>query len=392
MNNKSLYFTLYFFEGAPIGLIWWTIPTLLSVNGIGVDVITTILAFATLPWALKFLLGPLADRFLYKNNHHALTIVSLQGLMVLTLSWIALTGVHSKLLSLMVVLLSVCSAAQDVVIDAWAIARVEEEHRGSVNGAMQAGMLSGKWIFGPGLLIALDQVDWRWATGGLILLICGNMSYLLLRYGRDQKVIAPVLETLSYKSLSFITKRKFLILGVIALLSAFSLEAITGITTPLLIKQGFIETKVGWLLSGTLFTMLLGGLLGGKLSDKFSAKTIFFWSGLCLAPIVILVGLFDKTSAPTLLVASLYLSYALVGAFTASSYAYYMEQAKGSMEATKFTFLMAITNLCESSSAYTTGQLAVAPGSYLKAFTVCGIISLVGLTLLKQNKLEAKHD
>ncbi|HBQ13247.1 MAG TPA: hypothetical protein DEF51_19595, partial [Myxococcales bacterium] len=52
---------LYFAEGAPIGFIWWTLPTLLRGAGVEVDAITTLTAWVTIPWALKFAWAPLVD-------------------------------------------------------------------------------------------------------------------------------------------------------------------------------------------------------------------------------------------------------------------------------------------------------------------------------------------
>jgi Acetyl-coenzyme A transporter 1 len=66
-GRRWLFTLLYLSEGAPIGLIWWAMPTLLRSAGAELDAITTLTAVATLPWTLKFVLGPLLDAGLHRG-------------------------------------------------------------------------------------------------------------------------------------------------------------------------------------------------------------------------------------------------------------------------------------------------------------------------------------
>jgi MFS transporter, PAT family, beta-lactamase induction signal transducer AmpG len=59
--KRSIYFFLYFSEGAPIGFIWWALPALLEKAGFSITEIATLSAVATLPWTLKFILAPMVD-------------------------------------------------------------------------------------------------------------------------------------------------------------------------------------------------------------------------------------------------------------------------------------------------------------------------------------------
>ena len=52
---------LYLAEGAPIGFLWWAMPTLLRTEGVAVERITTLTALLVLPWTGKFLWAPLVD-------------------------------------------------------------------------------------------------------------------------------------------------------------------------------------------------------------------------------------------------------------------------------------------------------------------------------------------
>ena len=48
---------------------------------------------------------------------------------------------------------ALAASTQDVAIDALAIGAVPPQTRGRLNGAMQAGMLTGRSVFGGGMLI-----------------------------------------------------------------------------------------------------------------------------------------------------------------------------------------------------------------------------------------------
>ncbi len=54
-RRKVLFAALYLSEGAPIGFIWWALPTRLRMAGVTVEQITLLTAVLVLPWAFKFL-------------------------------------------------------------------------------------------------------------------------------------------------------------------------------------------------------------------------------------------------------------------------------------------------------------------------------------------------
>src|SRR5690606_26052371 len=74
------------------------------------------------------------------------------------------------LLGTLLVMHAVFAATQDVAIDGWAMASVSEDERGRLNAAMQAGMLTARWVFGAGLLLipALSLDTALWSIGGLV--------------------------------------------------------------------------------------------------------------------------------------------------------------------------------------------------------------------------------
>lgn len=382
--NRALFFWLYFFEGAPIGLIWWTIPTLLATQNVPIEKITTMTAAAALPWSFKFLAGPLVDRFISTERQHAWGIAALQISMLGGLFFIQKFSLETSFLPLVILLISLSSALQDVVIDAWAIASVSESNRGRINGAMQAGMLSGRWAFGAGLLMGLSILDWKSAIAVLMSTLALSILFLFVRYSKNDQEISIPVRKINWRAFSFLKQPKFLYLGAIALLTGFAFESVGSVVGPFLLTLGYLKTDIGGILSGTLVLMLAGSLLGGWLSDKIGAGKVFFGSGIAIGFANIILATATFTTMPIVTFGFLMLVYLFIGFFTSSSYAFYMSHSKGEMEATKFTFLMAITNLCEASAALITGRIAASYFGYAGAFLAAALISTAGLVLLKK--------
>jgi MFS transporter, PAT family, beta-lactamase induction signal transducer AmpG len=384
MRRPSLhFFILYFFEGAPIGLVWWAIPTIMALNGSAVDVITSLTALAALPWTFKFLIGPVVDRYFLTVRAHAFAIAAFQGAMLLALATLLTTSIDSPLFFWLILLISFSSAVQDVFIDAWAIGVTEENSRGRVNGAMQAGLLTGRWIFGAGLLVALAHFNWQLAIGGLCCLLIGSILYLILAYGKNGHLVHPPLTRISLNHFRFIFSGRFPLLILVAVLSGFAFESLGAVIGPFLVANGYIKEQIGYILSGTLLFMLLGAVFGGRASDKYGTRPIFLISGVILAGIVSTLGFLHLNAPNFFLIGGACAAYFFIGSFTAASYAFYMTYSRGNMEATRFTFLMAMTNLCESLSGFSIGLVVAGSAlTYTAGFLNAAVVSLLGLLVL----------
>jgi len=78
--------------------------------------------------------------------------------------------------------------------------------------------------------------------------------------------------------------------------------------------------------------------------------------------------------------------YFFVGAFTASSYALFMDLTDPALGATQFSAYMAATNGCESWAAWTGGRVTARLG-YAPAFLGLTLVSLASLWLLRARSL-----
>ena len=386
MRRRILLFAiLYASEGAPIGFIWWALPTLLRSADVPVERITSLTAVVLLPWVFKFLWAPLLDLLRGPRWGYRAWIVSMQTLMAAALMpllsidpvsgfdwWRALLLLHA-----------VAASTQDVAIDALAIRAVPPESRGRLNGAMQAGMLTGRSVFGGGVLLIGAWLGIAGIIGALVLWILVAMTAALWLREVEPPHRAGGASFLA--ALSAAARMTTTWLGLaFALVSAAAFEATGQLAGPFLVDRGVPEATIGVFFGVfVVAAMLIGGLTGGTASDRFGRLKIAALSLLGFVGFIVALAGVDVrggAGAPAL-IALLVGMYFFVGVFTAASYALFMDLTDPRLGATQFSAYMAATNACESWSAWGGGRLVAAQG-YPAAFVVMSLVSLAALPLL----------
>ncbi|MEZ5392228.1 MAG: MFS transporter [Bryobacterales bacterium] len=323
-GRRALFAALYFSEGAPIGFLWWALPATLREGGAPVEAITGLTAMLALPWAIKFVWAPLIDLTPAKRRWW---IVGCQTLMALTLApllWLDLAGSIATLTPFLLAH-AVAASTQDAAIDAYAISVAPEEERGRLSGAMQAGMLTGRWAFGAGLLLAAGTVGRNTAIAAMIVLL-GCVTALVLTATSEPRSQA---RTASggrgvVKALRAALHGRNLALGlVVALLGGAAFETVGALAGPYLIDRGVSESGVGLFFTGTIVLMLAGALAGGVAADRWGARTATATFLAVLAALVSMAAAADWwfESSRVVTLAAVYLG---IGLYTAASYALFM--------------------------------------------------------------------
>ncbi len=165
-GRRLLFALLYLSEGAPIGYIWWHLPTRLRAADVPIERITALTAMLVLPWTFKFLWAPLIDTVRgarWTFRHWIIAAQVVMGLALVPLFWLDLQA-DFPLFSALLLVHAFAASTQDVAIDALAIATTRPGERGGINGWMQAGMLLGRSLFG-GVALVVDQ----WVGSGVVI-------------------------------------------------------------------------------------------------------------------------------------------------------------------------------------------------------------------------------
>ena len=384
-GRRFLFAALYFAEGAPIGFLWWALPATLRAAGAPVDRITTLTAMLALPWAIKFLWAPLID---LSAGRRRWWILGCQALMAATLApllWLDLSGPIGALTPFLLAH-ALAASTQDASIDAYAIAVAPEEERGKLSGAMQAGMLTGRWAFGAGLLLAAGTVGRPAAVAAMICLLAGVSALVLFGSSEPQASRTSEGGKGVVEALRAALRGRSLALGlVVALLGGAAFETVGALAGPFLIDRGVSEAGVGWFFTATVVLMLAGALAGGAAADRWGARQATAAFLLTLAGLVSAAAAADWFFEPgrAALLGAVYFG---IGLFTAASYALFMNLTDPRLGGTQFSLFMGATNLCESGAAFAGGRIAAAMG-YPAAFLAAAAASLPALLALRMLKI-----
>jgi MFS family permease len=387
MSRTAIFTLLYASEGAPIGFIWWALPTLLRTAAVPVVDITALTAVLLLPWVLKFLWAPAIDALRGSRWGYRAWIIAAQVIMAGSLvplvwldpstefgTWRALLLIHA-----------VAAATQDIAIDALVIGSVAPQDRGRLNGAMQAGMLVGRSLFGGGVLL-LGTV---WGLTGIIAALIAWIIVPLSVVGFLPEPDLPSVRDAQREPMGRAFREMFALrttwLGLaFALTAAAAFEATGQLAGPFLVDRGVATETIGTFFGVyVVAATLTGGLVGGWLSDRWGRIRSMAVFVVAIAVVVGVLGVSDLRgqSSPAILIAQLVVMYFVVGLFTVTSYALFMDLTHPRLGATQFTTFMAATNGCESWSGWAGGQLT-ALGGYGVAFLAMAAVSLLSGLLL----------
>jgi len=267
---------LYFAEGVPYGFVVSTLSFYLRGQGVALEHIG-FLSLLGLAWSFKILWSPLVDRF----GSRAAWLVPAQGAIVLCL--LALSYLAGKPVSwefwVLVGLLCLASATQDLAVDAYTIDLLETRELGLANGVRNGAYRVGALAAGSGLLIISDWVGWQFAFVGLGVVMAAMVVTILVfppfhlprvrvvgENPGSTKSIWQILE--ASRGLKALPYFGAIIIFTLTFKAGDALMA--SMVSPFWKDQGFSGTQFG-LVSGIFGAVatILGGLLGGWLTSRW---------------------------------------------------------------------------------------------------------------------------
>ncbi len=397
--GRTIVFTaLYFSEGGPIGLIWWTLPTLLRTSGVAIGRITTLTAMLVLPWTFKFLWAPLVDAARSRRWGFRAWIITAQlamGLTLIPLIWLD-PAAHFRWWAGLLLAHAISAATQDVAIDAFAINVVPDGERGMLNGAMQAGMLVGRSLFGGGALLVASRLGQAWIL--IALIACTWSSLVLLAFVREPASVLASKQSLAEFTalLRAAFRRRTTWFGLaFALTGAAAFESAGQLAGPYLLDRGVSQETIGLFFGvAVVLAMVTGGLLGGLLSDHMGRAWSVAVFALGFVAAIAALGVLDLAAGgarPGAALALLTTMYLFIGLFTSSSYALFMDLTDPRLGGTQFSTFMSATNGCEAWSGWSGGQIAARAG-YGASFLAMCAVTLVSVPLLAKLSVARRSD
>jgi PAT family beta-lactamase induction signal transducer AmpG len=386
-----------FSSGLPLYLVFNLLPAWLRTEGVGLKDIG-LFALIQFPYTWKFLWAPALDRY-------ALPLLGRRrGWMLLTqlglIAVIAALGVFTPKegLSAIVALsigLSLLSATQDVVLDAYRRELLPDEELGLGNAFFVNAYKVSALVPGSLALILADRMPWSavFAITALFMLPGVAVTLLVRELASSASapktlraaVVEPFREFFARQGV-----REALIILAFVLLYKLGDSMCTSLATPFYLDMGYSKTDIGLVAKNAgLWPSVLGGFVGGLWMVRLGIHRALWVFGLVQAASILgfawLAWLGPHASIGGDDLARLAFVIGLealgVGLGTAAFVAYIAKTTNPQYTATQFALLTSLMAVPRTFINASTGYLVDGLG-WLPFFLLCAALAVPGLLLL----------
>jgi len=381
--------TLYVAQGIPWGFMATTLPAYLGERKLSPEAIGQALAMTTLPYAFKWVWGPIIDTFtIPRFGRRRPWIVFAQLMMavtVFTIITIPDLTLDLKLLAWMIMIHTVFNALQDVAVDALAVDLLDENERGRANGLMYACKYGGGAIGG---VVMAKVIRWSSLDTALIvqtvILLAIMLVPLLVRESSGPPVVRARIGSVVRSLAEVFSVRSALVMAGVMLTINLGLGVLNANSYALFTQQlGWTADQVSELSGGWALLAGLGGsVIGGGMADVIGRRRM-----IALASISMGLGWLGFG-----LLTTLWANHEIVYAFaifetvctavmSVGLFALCMDVAYPPVGASQFTAYMALSNFSTTLGYLLTAELRGVL-DYRECYLAAGVFQLAIIGLL----------
>jgi PAT family beta-lactamase induction signal transducer AmpG len=369
---------LAFASGFPFGLINETIPIYLRTHGVSRIEIGQ-LSRLSLPWSLKWLWAPLVDRH---GTRKQWIVSCLVGLAVLTLAIATLpSGRLGIALWVVLALIVLLSATQDVAIDAYTIQSTTTRELGVAN-SVRITMYRVAMLTAGGLLVWLaGRTGWSasFLVGAGLLALLAACALVLPPVDRMAEKAHSLWEPLR----ELFSRRGIATVIVFALIFKLDIAALEPMMRPFWVDRGLSLEAIGAVVaSGRLIATIAGAAAGGVFTTRYGIFAGLWVLGLvqALSALVYWATAAFAASNSAVVLAAYFESFA-AGLGTAAYLAFLMSICEKRYAATQFAVLSALLAVTRWIAGEFSGGLADRLG-YANYFLLTFILGLPAFALI----------
>ena len=359
---------LYVAQGIPWGFMTVTFVTFLAAEGVAAKDLALLLTLGTLPWSLKFLWGPVIDRYQYRpmGRRRPWILLAQTGmiLVLILLAFNANAETDIQVLAGMFLVYNIFTSLQDVSTDALAVDVLKTHELEKVNSYMFTSKAVGGIIGGAGLGTIISFTGIKGAIVMQIpILILIMMVPLFMRERPGEKLfpwsddegskfVANEVGNQNFREIIGKVKTAFSLkstrLGIVLSL-ALSLSFFLIPVLPLLFirelgwsQEEFNATKGGLI----LFLTMLAYIIGGHLGRIVGGKSVIIYASLAGAIITAIWGLTEAWWSSNIFMISIWSIRTFVFAMVSINvFSLMMRITWSEVGGTQFTAYMAMMNL-----------------------------------------------
>ena len=390
---------LYVAQGIPWGFITVTFVTYLAVEGVGAGQLAFLLTLGTLPWSVKFLWGPIIDRYQFPEmgKRRPWILIAQSGMIVVLSSMLLIPNMSSNvtIVGIMFLVYNIFTALQDVSTDALAVDVLEPHEFEKVNSYMFTSKAVGGIIGGAGLGTIIGFVGIKGAIVLQIPILVVIMLVPLFMTERPgeklypwsestkKDVGEPIVEQKNFTEIfsnikiafSFRSAQLGVLLSLIISLSYFLIPIL-----PLLFvrelgwtEEQFNATKGGIILVVTM----LGYVVGGQLGKQFGGKAIIIYAAFTTSLITTFWGMNESLWDNGVFMMTVWSLQTFIWAMVSINiYSLMMRITWTEVGGTQFTGYMAMMNLSAIIGYQLTAPLA-ARFDYSTLFYIAALLETV---------------
>jgi MFS transporter, PAT family, beta-lactamase induction signal transducer AmpG len=349
----ALFGDIYFANGIQGAVGIMLLIVYFTEKDISIATATMVGGVASIPFTLKFLFGPLTDRFI-KIGRKPFVVIggTIAGFGLFPLAIIdPKVSLFEFTLSLFIAVVGI--VILDVAADAWAIQVTKVHEHGKVNAAMFGSMFGGVAIG----LIFLSQVaniygyNLVYFIGGIIILLTMILPLMV----KEEIIIKkhPKIGRLLIKEFK---KKKTLIISLFGFLAAMNFGILLFIIPEYMMNVLKLDVaQIGLMSSLFPIGIIIGSVASGIIADKWGRKKTL---AISLTGTIIVTSLLIFANT-WLILAILYLLIGILqgGATFAALMALFMDITNPKIGGTQYSILTSITNLGDYSMGIVSGSI-----------------------------------
>ena len=325
---------LYFLQGIPQGLIYFALLDWLAGNNFSIKDIAIVTAIASIPWSLKFLIGPFVDRFnsslMGKRRPWIIISTFFMSMTLIIGSLILDQNIDPTILGFILFSTILATSTLDVATDGLAIDILDENERGFANGLMWAFRTLGMSISAifSSAVMNIYGLSYAMLNLGIIIIIFGIILFFLkerqsdaiislnsIPHKENENMDLKFSRILSIIVNSFSNKFIFLLLLFCLtsnLASGIHFSSVSYLYINYAEWESYDLTK---LRSIGLYGGIIAALIGGYLSDKINPQTIIKISQIGLAIFCFVIGIYIEVLRNEFLGISILLAFSFFNSF-----------------------------------------------------------------------------
>ena len=262
---------LYFSEGFPYGFVTELAPIYLRVMHVPLAEITSMLSLVGFAWSAKFLWSPLIELGTYRRWIAGVLAVMTLLLASLTTSWITL--------SIVLFLLAVASATQDIAIDAFTIRITPSALLGPVNSVRVTAYRVAIIVAGGGLAAVAGYLGWRVAFGCAAAVTALVLAFTVTM--PDDRAESRAERNLWRDLGHWLQRPRAFTLLALVLLYRLGEFAIVLVIKPYWVDRGYSVQEIGTITTVVgASVLILGAFAGGAFVARFGVYSALLWMGI----------------------------------------------------------------------------------------------------------------